>query len=241
MKFSFKKKKRPNILKMYNPESPGTIEVQRLFKTLYSKGGAGSGFRSLMITSAMPEEGKSIFVTLLALVAAYANQRALIIDADLRRPVQHKQFLIPPSPGVSDYLLKDAELDEAIQNTGVENLKIIPCGSRVSSPGGLLHANTNALKILFDQCQMHFDVILVDVPPVVPVNDPELIGSMVDGVALIIKSGKTYRELIDRALELLQQANCNLLGLVLNNVTQALPYHYDHKYYHYRPGPVWSE
>jgi capsular exopolysaccharide synthesis family protein len=246
MKLPFKKDKRPsNMLKLYDPDSPAIIEVQRLFKTLYGKGGASSGLRSLMITSAMPDEGKSVLVGLLGIVAAHGNQRTLIIDGDLRRPVQHHQFPVPSAPGLSDYLLQESDFDQVIQDTGLENLSLIPCGNRVSSPGGLLHANTVTMKGLLDQCQVHFDVVIVDIPPVVPVNDPEVVGSMVDGVTLVIKSGKTYRELIERALELLGEANCNMLGFVLNNMNRTLPYYYEHRYYRYGygygPSKVWSE
>ena len=194
-----------------------------------------------MVTSPMPQEGKSILVGTLALIAAHANLRTLVLDADLRRPAQHHLFPTPPVPGLSDYLLNDVEFDQAIHNTAQENLKLIPCGSRISAPGGLLYSKTPDIKALLDQCHANFEVVLVDVPPVVPVNDAELIGSLIDGVALVVKAGKTYQEIIERALGLLQRANCNVLGMVLNNVTRALPYHYEHQYHQYRPGPIWAE
>ena len=240
MKLFSKKKKPVNLIKAFDPESPGIIEIQRLFKTIYGKGPSSSGLRSLMVTSTMPQEGKSILSGNLGLVAAQANQHTLIIDADMRRPTQHRHFPVSPSPGLSDYLLKEVELDQAIHNTTLEHLKLLPCGSRVTAPGGLLQSDISEFKALLDQCYMHFDIVIVDVPPVVPVNDAELIAPLADGVAFVVMSGKTYRELVQRGLELLQKSHCNIVGIILNNMKRALPYHYEHKYYHYRPGPVWS-
>lgn len=235
MRLFSKKKQRETLIEQYDPESYGIIEIQRLFKTLYRKGGS-SGIISLMMTSAIPQEGKSLLVGNLALVAAHANQRAVIIDADMRRPVQHSQFVVPPSPGLSDYLQKEAEFDQILHQTLNPNLTLIPCGTQVPSSGELLQLSTAEFKALLDQCNMHFDVVVVDVPPVIPVNDAEMIAPLVDAVVLTVMSGKTFREIIERALELLQKSGCNLLGLVLNNVEGVLPYYYEHRYYQYPLG-----
>ena len=243
-------KRRANISRVYNPESAEIVEVQRLFKTLYSKGRAGGEVKSLMMTSPMPREGKSLIVGCLALVAAHADLSTIIIDADLRRPTQHMQFGISRFPGLSDYLLSSEETyEKALHSPQLENLRglerlenydlilnnlrVIPCGSQSNSPGGLLHSNPLRIKALLDWCHVNFDVVLIDVPPLIPVNDAELIGSLVDGVALVVKSGETHREIVDRALEILRKSNCNLLGIILNNITGALPYHYQTKYYDY--------
>jgi capsular exopolysaccharide synthesis family protein len=169
----------------------------------------------------------------LGLVAAYANLRTVILDADMRRPCQHHLLQMPRFPGLTDYLQKEAELDQVIHSTKLENLKFIPGGNTVSSPTELLQIGISDVKVLLDQCYIHFDVVLVDVPPVVPVHDAESLGPLVDGVALIVMSGKTYREIIERAVELLRKSDCHLLGLILNNMTRALPYYYEPKYYHY--------
>jgi Mrp family chromosome partitioning ATPase len=252
MKLPFWKtrRQRPNISRVYNPESAEIVEIQRLFKTLYSKGRAGGEIKSLMVTSPMPREGKSLIVGCLALVAAHADLRTIIIDADLRRPTQHLQFSISRFPGLSDYLLaSEEEYEKTVHSLRLENLrgleelenyefilenlKIIPCGSRANSPGGLLHSNPLKIKALLDWCHVEFDVALVDVPPLIPVNDAELIATLVDGVALVVKSGETHREIVERTLEILRKGNCNLLGMILNNITGALPYHYETKYYDY--------
>lgn len=238
--FKKKKKREPSLLEQYDPESFGAIEIQRLFRMLYRKG-SGSGFMSVMVTSPLPQEGKSLLVGNLALVAAHAHQRTLILDADMRRPIQHRQFHLPSSPGLSDYLQKAAEFDQIFHNTELENLKLIPCGSRVFSPSALLQLGIPDFKGLLDRCQMDFDIVFVDVPPVIPVNDAERIASLVDGVVLVVTSGKTYREIIDRALKLLDRSNCNLLGMVLNNVKGVLPYYYESSYSQYSAGPIWSE
>ncbi len=232
MSFHFRQKEPHSIIEKYNPESAGVVEIQRLFNTLYHKGGS-KRIKSLMVTSAMPQEGKSTLVGYLGLVAAYANLRTVILDADMRRPFQHHLLQMPRFPGLTDYLQKEAELDQVIHSTKLENLKLIPGGNTVSSPTELLQIGISDVKVLLDQCYIHFDVVLVDVPPVVPVHDAESLGPLVDGVALIVMSGKTYREIIERAVELLQKSDCHLLGLILNNMTSALPYYYEPKSYRY--------
>ncbi len=238
MKFIFKRKKTPNIIDQYNPESPSGIECQRLFKMLFTKG-ASSGITSLMVTSSLPQEGKSILIGNMALVAAGANQRTVIIDADMRRPVQSRRLHLPLTPGLSNYLQKEVEFDQILYDTKRENLKLIPSGNRVSSPSGLLQLSIPEFKALLNQCQMFFDVVFVDTPPVIPVNDSEIIAPLVDGVVLIVMAGKTYREIITRTLDLLGKSNCNLIGMILNNLTTALPYYYSDSYYY--SDPIWGD
>jgi Mrp family chromosome partitioning ATPase len=125
MKWLSRNKRILNIIEHYDPESAGVIEIQRLFNTLYSKG-SSKGLKSLMVTSAMPQEGKSTLVGYLGLVAAHANLRTVILDADLRRPVQHHLLQMPRSPGLTDYLQGEAEIDQTIHDTKVENLKLAP-------------------------------------------------------------------------------------------------------------------
>lgn len=239
MRNPFRRKRTLNLIEQYDSEAPGTIEVQRLFKTIYGKG--VNRLKSLIVTSAMPQEGKSLLVGNLALVAAHADRKTLIIDADMRRPCQHHQFRVARTPGLSEYLTQDATVDQVIHDTDLENLKLIPCGARVPSPGGLLQSNLDILRQLLDQSSLCHEVILIDVPPVVPVNDTEWLSALVDGVILVVMAGKTYREILDRAIELLRQSNCNLLGIVLNNVSHALPYYYEHRYYGYRYGDPHGE
>ena len=241
-RFFGKRRKSSSIIGQYDSESHGTMEIQRLFRMLYGKGESNSGVRTVMVTSAVPREGKSAIAGRLALVAGHMKRQTLVIDADMRNPTQHHLFqLAHSSPGLSDYLQGEAELSQIIHNTELENLKVIPSGTRVAAPGGLLQVTVSDLKTLLTHCGMHFDVVLVDTPPVLPVTDAELIAPLVDGVALVVKAGKTYREVVERAKELLQRLDCNLLGIVLNNMHDVLPHQYESRYYRSSSRPSRSE
>jgi len=114
----------------------------------------------------------------------------------------------------------------------LEHLKIIPGGSRVPSITHLLKKEKT--KELLDECKSKFDFVICDAPPVIPVHDSELLSQYVDGVVLVVLAGKTFREIVERAIQYLKEAHANVLGVVLNDVDGKLPYYYHSKYYrHY--------
>ena len=232
-----RRRKVRTLPELFNPDSPGVMEVYRVLTTIAGKG--RDGLKSVLITSAMPREGKSILVAYLGMTAAHSGRRTLIIDLDLRRSTQHKLFGLHRSPGVGDLLSAEEPipLENLIKPTSMGNLHLMPSGSRLSSPSGVLRVNVDRVKNLIAELSMSYDLLLVDSPPIVPVNDAELIAPLVDGVVLVVMGGKTFREIVARAIELIRKANGNLVGMVLNNVTRALPYYYEHKYYRYRYEP----
>lgn len=223
-------KPKPTIFDYYQDESDGATELQRLLRSLESHY-VSSKFRSILITSALKSEGKSLIAANLSIATAkkQSDQKVILIDCDLRRPQVHSLFGINREPGLASLINKEVELNDAIQDTELDNLKIISCGSSVPQPAQILAGAGNVLG----RCKELFDIVICDAPPVVPVDDVGLLCSRVDGVIMVIMAGKTDRMIVGRAMEILGDARANVLGVALNNLHRSLPYYHEYKYYHY--------
>lgn len=207
-------------------------EMRRLYSNITHLHGKPD-MRSFLVTSANRGEGKSTICSHLALtVARFKGKKSLIVDADLRRPRLHHVFNVPRGPGLLECLQGKIDPLESVKDTPVDNLKVIPAGAQVDSPAHLFEGNI--LSEIFKKIRFYFDVVIVDSAPVIAVSDPMLIASEVDGVILVILAGKTPRNVTMRARDILLNANANLLGVVVNNLSEVLPYYYDYKYYGYR-------
>jgi len=165
-------------------------------------------------------------------VARFKGKKSLIVDADLRRPRLHQIFRVPREPGLLECLEGKVDPLSAVKDTPVENLKVIPAGRRIASPAHLFEGDI--LSEIFKKIRFYYDIVIVDCAPIVPVSDPMLIASEVDGVILVLLAGKTPRNVALRAKNILLDANANLLGVVVNNLSEVLPYYYDYKYYGYQ-------
>ncbi len=167
----------------------------------------------LMVTSALPKEGKSFVTANLGQVLVRQHgRRALVIDADLRNPGMHRHLGAPQTPGLSDYLLGERDEFSVLQQGPMENLFLLPAGRVVSSAPELL-AN-GRLKLFLQRVQPMFDWIIMDTPPVIPVADSTLLANFCDGVLLVVRSNLTPSDLARRAREEFQEKL--LLGVVLN-------------------------
>jgi len=169
--------------------------------------------KRLMVTSALPKEGKS-FVTanLGQVMVRQQGRRALIIDADLRSPGMHRHLGAPQTPGLSDYLLGECDEFSVLQRGPMENLFFLPAGRVVSSAPELL--TNGRLKLLLQRVEPIFDWIIMDTPPVIPVADSTLLANFCDGVLMVVRSNATPSDLARRARDEFQDKL--LLGVVLN-------------------------
>lgn len=207
-------------------------EMRRLYSNIRHLHGKADK-RSFLVTSAHRGEGKSTIASHLALtVARFKGKKSLIVDADLRRPRLHDIFGVPKEPGLLECLEGKIDPLDAVKDTPVENLKVIPAGARIDSPAHLFEGDI--LSEIFKKIRFYYDIVIVDSAPVIPVSDPMLIASEVDGVVLVLLAGKTPRNVAIRARDILLDANAELLGVVVNNLSEVLPYYYDYKYYGYR-------
>jgi protein-tyrosine kinase len=169
--------------------------------------------KTVMVTSALPKEGKS-FVTgnLGQVLVRQHGRRALIIDADLRSPGLHRHLGASQTPGLSEYLLGEGDEFSVLQRGPMENLFFMPAGRLAPSPSELL-AN-GRLKAFLQRVEPLFDWIIIDTPPVIPVADSTLLANFCDGVLMVVRSNMTPSDLARRAREEFQEKL--LLGVVLN-------------------------
>ena len=224
-------RERKSIYEIFDQESPIATEMRRLYSNIRHIHGKNA-MRSFLVTSANRGEGKSTVASHLALtVARFRGKKSLIVDADLRRPRLHQIFNVPKEPGLYECLEGKIDPLEATKDTPIENLKVIPAGGRVSSPAHLFEGDV--LSKIFEKIKFYNDIVIVDSAPIIPVSDPMLISSEVDGVMLVLLAGKTPRNVALRAKNILLDANANLLGIIVNNLSEVLPYYYDYSYYGY--------
>jgi capsular exopolysaccharide synthesis family protein len=177
--------------------------------------------RTLLVASSVPAEGKTFVTNNLAqAIVRQPDRRCLIIDADLRCSRLHVPLGAPPSPGLTDYLLGEADETAVIQHGQEGNLCFVPGGKEVANPSELLL--NGRLKSLLERVTPIFDWVILDSPPLLPVADASLLADHVDGVILVVRAASTPTEAAARACQELQGRN--VVGVVLNAVEQSQAY-----------------
>ncbi|MFQ5707206.1 MAG: CpsD/CapB family tyrosine-protein kinase [bacterium] len=219
------------MLGKYREESPEATEIGRILSKLKAAR-EERNVKTVMITSSTLAEGKSTTAAYLAIACSkYRNTRTLLIDLDLRRPKIHDLFGLKKKGGIGDILSQKIPTNFCIKSTQYANLKIVTCGKLRDIPSRLL--NSDFLKEMLAELRFYFDLVIIDTPPVIPVSDPLMLSSEIDGCLFVIKAGKTQKPVIQRAIKLLRDAKVEILGVILNNVKHVLPYYYDYKFYRY--------
>lgn len=215
------------IITLTNPKSP-ISEAFRTLRTNINFSAVDTDLKVLMVTSALPSEGKSTTLVNLATTYAQAEKSVVVLELDLRKPTVHKTLNISNRHGITNVLTRSVELEDVIQSTLVPNLYAIPSGIIPPNPSELL--GSNALVQVIQQLKQNFDVVLIDTPPVLAVTDAQLISVNCDGVILVADSGKVKRNELLTAKERLVLVNAKILGVVLNNVKRNAK---DKSYYYY--------
>ena len=205
------------------------MESYRSLRTNINFAAVGSPIRSLVVTSSVPAEGKSTTVANLAMAMALDSKRVIIVDADLRRPSQHKLFKIDSSPGLTDLLVGTHTIEEVMRDTGVAGVSVIPAGSPPPNPAELL--GSAAMGHLLATLEASADVVLFDSPPALAVADSVVLASRTNGVVLVIGYGETKKTNTRKAIEILSRANAHVLGTVLNRMDGPSSGYYYGKYY----------
>jgi succinoglycan biosynthesis transport protein ExoP len=227
------------LISVSQPRSP-VSEAYRVLRTGIQFSSVDNPDRAvLMITSASPSEGKSLTVANLGVVMAQAGHKVLIIDADLRRPVQHKMFGLGQNQGVTSFLLEFSiggskeemieALNRVIQPTDVEGLCILPSGPIPPNPSEIL--GSAKMEVTLEALAAEYDFILVDSPPVLAVTDAVVLSRRADGVIIVADAGTTRRGQLKQAVEQLRSSNAHLLGVVLNRLTPRSDGYYTYYYY----------
>ncbi len=204
------------LITVTNPRSP-ISEAYRTLRTNLEFSSLDKPIRSMVVTSAAPDEGKSTTLANLAVAIAQAGKKVIVVDCDLRRPSLHQLFNARATPGFTDMMRDDALMAAPpLQETGVANLQLLTSGTLPPNPAELLASRR--MGEVISALQKHAEMILFDAPPVNAVTDGAVLASKVDAVLLVVSAGKTKREHARKAKALLEKVNARLIGAVLNNV-----------------------
>lgn len=220
-----KKKPLPHVI----AEEPGSIcsESFRTLRTTTNLNGHAEK-KILIFASADPSEGKSFCSLNHALCQAQEGKRTLLIDFDLRRPSIAKSFSLPPeTPGVTDYLTGKDSFRNLVRITPYKNLHVLPAGPKISNPAE--HMSLDAVKRLVEEAAREFDRVIIDTAPINAVSDAFIIFPLADIVCLVVRTGKTPKSAVQRAIQLMARAHVPPSGIVLN----FLPKRSGRGYYNY--------
>lgn len=240
------------IKKFVESDLPAISDFSRFYHNIF-RDGENLHLKKIMITSAVSGEGKSTIASLFAVtLAKYRRSKILLIDLDFRKPKIHTHFNLHNNSGFYDALMRkkstkvkypdiafieaqdgETSIFKYIKPTIIDNLKVITSGRVPRSFTGFV--DTSKIKDIFDELSKYFTVIIIDSPPVIPISEPVRLAREMDGIVILIRAGKTARELTKRSVDLLQNAGGKILGVVLNDLEKVLPYYYpNYKYYNER-------
>jgi capsular exopolysaccharide synthesis family protein len=225
---------RRRLITYEDPKSP-VSESYRSLRTNITYASADKKIKSIIVSSPQPGEGKSTTVANLSIAFAQLRKRTLLIDADLRKPVQHNVFDQQRGPGLSEYLIGDVkDFNSIVHATRIENLYLVTAGGLPPNPSELL--GSDRMSALVDRLESEWDMVLFDSPPIVAVTDSSMISAEIDALVLVVKAGSTDRSAVDRALDTVINVRSPLIGAILNGVNQetlAGKYSYYYSYYNY--------
>jgi len=211
--------------------------------------------KTIVVTSATPLEGKTAVAGNLAIAMAQGGLKTLLMSTDLRKPTLYKLFGLDASPGLTDFLLSNGDYSETIRTVtdlmmgkmavdeimltpGMDNLHIVTCGKVPSNPAELIESEK--FKDLLEAFYSHYDVILMDTPPLISAADASILATKADSVLLVYRAGEVARGILKRVKAQLDQVKANIIGVVLNDVKAELSPDFEelkhYKYYYYYGG-----
>ena len=217
------------LIILSKPKDP-TSEAIRILKTNLQFSFIDDNFKTLMITSSMPGEGKSFISANLACAFSMMNYKVLLIDCDLRKGRQHKVFDLEKDNGLSNLLLDNVDnYKKYIKKTEVDNLYVLPSGVVPPNPSELL--GSDKCKKLFEKFEKLFDLVILDCPPLNVVTDSLILTSLADQALIVSAYKKTPMDLLMSSKKSLEASNIKIAGIVMNKMTKQGGYYYYNKYY----------
>ncbi|NLY43116.1 MAG: CpsD/CapB family tyrosine-protein kinase, partial [Clostridiaceae bacterium] len=176
-------------------------------------------------------EGKTTTVANLAITFAQSGSKTLLVDCDLRKPKLHRIFGLSNEYGITTILAKRESYNMHLRESSIENLHVLTSGPIPPNPSELL--SSNSMKQLLESLRKEYDIMLIDAPPVGTVTDAAILSALVDGTILVAYSGHVEIEALQRARDLLDKVNANIIGVVLNRLAKNAQGNYYYYYYYY--------
>jgi tyrosine-protein kinase Etk/Wzc len=240
------RKLRRGLITRIEPDS-AAAEAYRLLRTGLQFRGTNGAWRTLLVTSVGPGEGKSTTVANLAIALATSGKRVVVVDGEVRRPVQHALFAVPRAPGLTDVLgamegaarrdgdtsgwaASNGDLAGVLRPTGIDRLHVLPTGSPISDRADRLANALPLIGTLLSHLNSRHDFVVVDAPPLLLVHDATLLARVADGVLFVVSSPRADAELLMRARRVLEGAGAHVLGAVLNHADPARIHGYGRYY-----------
>ncbi len=209
------------------------VEAFRSLRTSLYFGMLDAKSKSVVITSAAPDAGKSFTSVNLAVVAAQSGKQVCLIDADLRRGQLRKYFdLKKDTPGLADYLSDKKPLDAVVQQTEIEGLEFIPAGLYPPNPSELLMRP--AAKAMMDELDKYYDLIILDCPPVLAVTDPVILGDVAGAILAVVRFDQTAEGEVEAMKQAFEVAGLQINGAILNAFDARKAKNGQYQYYNYR-------
>ncbi|MEA3364535.1 MAG: polysaccharide biosynthesis tyrosine autokinase [Candidatus Hydrogenedentes bacterium] len=211
------------IVTLHNPKSP-VSEAYRTLRTRFQLATIDQKPRTVLVTSAVPAEGKTTTAVNMAVAFADSGMRVLLMDGDMRRPNVHRVLRMERSPGVVDLLRENLDPHSIVRPTHIENLWMASSGQVPPNPSELI--GSDKMRQLMRDLGEEFDLVLCDAPSLLVVTDPVLLAKDVDTVVLVIRAKYARRETIAHAKKLLETANGSIAGVVLNGLATSRRHYY---------------
>ena len=210
------------------PKSP-VSEQFRTIRTNITYSNIDNPVKSVLFTSATPSAGKSTVAANVAIAYAQAGKKTLLVDGDLRRPTTHYTFEMQNVRGLSTAIINELPLNEVARESGIENLDVITSGPIPPNPSELL--SSKKMNLFMKMVTDHYDMVIVDSPPVLAVTDSQVLSQLTDATILVTNVDDNNRDTIKDAKELMEKADANIIGVVLNN--KKMDNKKDSYYYYY--------
>lgn len=207
------------------------MEAYRMLRTSVLLSTAGNPPKTILFTSSQPGDGKTTTSVNTAISLAQLGSSVLLIDADLRRPSVHRALRVDKSAGLSNFLSSGrVELDDVVQHSRVPKLDVLTCGPIPPNPAELVASDR--MRSLLGEAAARYEHVIIDSPPLMHVTDPVILSTMVDGVILVVQSGRSTRDIVRRARQELLNVGAKVFGVVLNNFDMKKEgYSSDYSYY----------
>ena len=214
-----------------HPQEPASEAYRCVRTSIFFASTQENPLKVMLLTSPGPQEGKTTTLCNLGIVMAQIGKKVLFVDADMRKPRLHGVFKTQNERGLSDFLSCQADFEELIKRTEVENISIITAGTPPPNPSELL--SSHRVKEFIDSAAKKFDIVLFDTPPAAVVTDAIVLSHAVDGVIMLVESGKTSKKALPYVCNLFIDSGSKVIGAILNRISPATSNHYHYKSSYY--------